>query len=89
MPLSGVGEKCGALSGPPYFIGCVAGYACTAGENDASQAESTCQPFIAGGNACNPADFLYEDQKCASGVCYQQRCQQHGPAECSAPDVPP
>jgi hypothetical protein len=92
MPLANVGESCGEVTGPPYFIGCVAGLACTAvagDTGDASAPRTVCAPLIQPGDACYPADFIYEVQKCATGVCYQQRCQQNGPAECSAPDVPP
>ncbi|HEY8078628.1 MAG TPA: hypothetical protein VIF62_31070 [Labilithrix sp.] len=89
MPLANLGESCGQTSGPPFFVGCLAGIACTAVVGDASPRQYTCEPHIPLGSPCVPGDFTYEVQKCATGVCFELYCREHGPAQCSAPEVAP
>jgi hypothetical protein len=48
-----------------------------------------CKPLIEDGAACDPQYLIDWPCKRPDSICYQNTCQQRGPAECSPPPVTP
>lgn len=93
VPLSPLGASCGPQASGPY-LPCVPGATCARVHADAGGAGDVkyrCQPKLEEGAACNPNDYLEQAfiGPCKTGVCWLNRCQTPGPAQCNAPAVPP
>jgi hypothetical protein len=105
VPLGKLGEPCGPvpyIAGQPAWYcehdaTCVQDIVSTdAGTDDGGAPDSgapvvrySCKPLIDDGAQCNPPFSIDFPCKRPDSVCYQNTCQQRGPAECSPPPVTP
>jgi hypothetical protein len=85
-PFAAATERCGPVDGSPLgFVSCAKGFACT--RDGASNL--VCAKVAADGEACTFTPDYESHCKEPGSVCFRDVCRPNGPAQCTAPEVPP